>query len=184
MGFKICCSFLAFVACAAAEVPAIQPDWVLVRQPLKWQSPPRKLHSKSKTARAEVIVLNPSGAFAAVYCFLIRQQDGAITISRGDSHSVTAGTWRATGPTVSVKSRLVYADVLPIGKPVPGAESASQFVISLRGGSRTLKRDGAVFKRLAGLRDLEFLAATVACDRTFWDGSKILDGAVSPCRGR
>src|SRR4051812_15176319 len=101
MGLKSCLLLLLVWKSAAMEIVPIQNDWVLARQPLKWQSPPRVLQSKTRTALAELLILVPSGAFARVSCYLIRQQNGEISISRGDSHAITVGTWKLDGTVLS-----------------------------------------------------------------------------------
>jgi hypothetical protein len=166
---------------AIAQVRPIEQQWVLVRQPLKWESPPREIGLSTKTAPAEVVVLNPSGAFAIVYCYLIRQKDGAISISRGDSHTVAVGTWKREQNSITVRSRVVYTDALPIGKPIPGPETKNQFTASFRAREWRLGSGAGSYKPLSRLEDLEFLATMIRCDRSYWDGHKWIDGIDLPC---
>lgn len=181
MSLKCCVFLLLGCTSAVAEIEPIQRDWVLVSQPLKWRSPPRKVHSSTKYAAADLIVLNPTGSFAQLFCVLYRQHNGDITISRGDSHSLRVGKWTIVGTVLSAKDRLVYADALPIGKPVPGPEMTREFELLSRDGSGWLVQSGKTFKPLAGLSDLEFLAAVISCDRSFWNGSQWQDTALQPC---
>ncbi len=166
---------------AVGQTWPIRPDWVLVRHPLKWESPPREPKLNKKIAQAEIIVLNPSGAFATVFCFLIRQKDGAISISRGDSHTVSVGTWKKERESITVRSRVLYTDGLPIGKPIPGDEIESHFTASSRGGRWRLASPTGAYEPLQRLEDLEFLATMIACDRSYWDGHKWIDGIDPPC---
>jgi hypothetical protein len=177
-----CCSFLLLLcSVAAAQIDVIQRDWVLAGQPLKWEAPPRKIQSTKRAALADLIVLYPSGTFAQVSCYLFRQPNGHISISRGDSHAVILGNWILTGRVVLAKARLVYADALLIGKPIPGPEMTFQLKVTSRGGARWLQRDGRTFKPLPNLSDLEFFAAVVNCDRSFWDGHEWQEGMQLPC---
>ena len=113
---------------AVGQTWPIRPDWVLVRHPLKWESPPREPKLNKKIAQAEIIVLNPSGAFATVFCFLIRQKDGAISISRGDSHTVSVARGRKKGSP----SRFDLASCTPMDFQLANRSQATKLKVTSR----------------------------------------------------
>lgn len=162
-----------------AQVRKIESSWVIASQPIKWESPPRKLHLGIKTGVAELVVLYPTGEYGLLGCYLIRQADGTISISRGDSHVVGIGTWKRSGKEVTVTSRTVYRDVLITGRPLPDAVEVESFTeVGERAYRRT--KDRRLFTPIERLRDLEFLSTLISCDRTYWDGHKPIEGP-EPC---
>jgi hypothetical protein len=100
---------------AQPQLRPIDSRWVAIRQPAKWQSPPRELHLKEKTGPGQIMVLYPSGDFAYVGCYLIRRADGMMIISRGDGFVVNIGQWKRNDATVTITSRTVYRTVVMIG---------------------------------------------------------------------
>ena len=118
-----CIAFLwSSTLSAQPQFRPIDNGWFTVRQPSKWQSPPRQLHSKIKSGPAQIMVLYPSGDFGYLACYLIRRPDGSVTISRGDGFVVKIGNWEKANGTVTVRSRTVYREVVAIGQPIPEPE--------------------------------------------------------------
>jgi len=102
---KLLFLFFLFASPCTAQ-SNIKPEWAVFSSPLKWESPPPELHSNTKSARARILVLFPSGEYGEVYCFLIRQGDGSIAISRGDGEVVGTGTWHQKGSRIAVPREL------------------------------------------------------------------------------
>ena len=144
---------------ATTQNTHIQPQWVLVGwQPLNWQSPPSGAEPHIKTSQADILILNPSGDFAEVYCLLIRQKDGSVLISNGDGEVVAVGHWQQDRNAVSVTSRVVYRTVRLVGKTMPESEQNRTFSLQEVRGIRELKTDGHVYRPMAKLVDLDKLA--------------------------
>jgi hypothetical protein len=164
----------------ATQIRQTSQGWVLVAQPLKWESPPPEAGLKIKTAPAEIIVLYPSGDFGAVFGLLIRQRDGSIQLCNGDGHIVSIGKWKRDGDTIRITFRVVYADVLTRGVPIPGPETIRKLTATNEMGNWRSDDEGKVFKHLANFRSQDFLSVVINCDRTNWDGqtSRPIDG---PC---
>lgn len=151
---------LALVNAAVGQAAKIDPAWVYIGQPLKWELPPKKAHLEIKTAGAEIIVLDPSGQLSEVGCFLIRQRDGKIVISRGDGEVVRAGTWTSNGDSLTLTSHVVFRTVQRID-PAPGQAAHEPDVKRevLRRGSNSLRENGEDrYVRLAEFDDFEFLS--------------------------
>jgi hypothetical protein len=125
------------------------------------------------------MVFYPSGEYGYVACFLMQPGRGSISISRGDSHVVKVGTWRERDGEVEVTARVVYADVLVSGRPIPGSTSVERYTKTTAHGLRRIS-DKKRFVRLPRLQDLKFLSTLISCDRAYWDGQKYLDGP-QPC---
>ena len=169
---------LLFVSICTAQ-SSIKPEWVVFSSSLKWESPPPELHSKIKSARARVLVFFPSGEYGEVYCLLIRQEDGSVSISRGDGEVVAIGTWQQQDNDVVIRSRIVYRTVVIIGRPIPEAES----VESLKAAKErywTVWDDKGRYAEMPPFKDWGYLATLIRCDREYFDGEKQTDGA-QPC---
>jgi hypothetical protein len=166
----------------AAQIERIAPAWVFVSHPLRWESPPPEIDNRNEAASATIMVLYPSGKYAEVSCTVYRGEDNRPSISRGDSHVVRIGTWERTGRVLSIKARTVYADVLPIGKPIPGSEMRTTMErTNGMDGWRVQSREGTIFRPFAEFQELDYLAATLACDRSFWNGHQSAEPARLPC---
>lgn len=158
---------------------SIKPEWAVFSSSLKWESPPPELHSRTKSARARVLVFFPSGEYGEVYCYLIRQEDGSILISRGDGEVVGTGTWRKEGNRIIVTSRIVYRTVLIMGTPIPESETIDTFTGTKRLYWKLSDGKGR-YASLPQFKDWEYLASLIKCDREYFDGEKRRDG-VQPC---
>ena len=163
-----------------AQVKEIDERWITVSYPLKWEAPPRETGLKIKTAAAAIMVLYPSGDFAEVRCHLIRQSNGRVNIPRNPGHTVATGTWNLSGDVLSITSHVVYTDALPIGKPIPGPETTTQFKAQVHDRYWLIANSNTRFRPMPQFTDLEFLRTVITCDRSFWDGHSWQDGAVSP----
>lgn len=156
-------SSIVWFGIATEQLTPIQPQWVLVGwQPIHWQSPPRGVAPHIKTSAADILILNPNGDFAEVYCLLIRQRDGNVLISNGDGEVVSVGNWQRNGSTVSVTSRVVYRTVRVVGRSMPETEERRTFSLRVVGGHWELKADGHSYKPMAKLADLEKLSRLAA----------------------
>ena len=158
----MCVSLIALAVAdtAVSQAAKIDPTWVYISQPLRWESPPRNLHLRIKTASAQVIILYPSGSLSEVGCLLIRQQDGKITISKGDGEVVKAGTWVSEGESIILTSHVVFRTVQLINPATGKAESESDVTEVFRKGPNSLQQVGK--KRYVHLKtfdDFESLSA-------------------------
>lgn len=170
---------LLFLASLCAAQSNIQPEWVVVSSPMHWESPPPELHTKIKSASATIRVFFPSGEYGEVSCYLIRQGDGSISISRGDGEVVAIGSWQQQDNDVVIRSRVVYRTVVIIGKPIPEAES----IESLKAAKErywTVWNDKGRYAALPQFKDWEYVATLIRCDREYFDGEKQTDG-IQPC---
>jgi hypothetical protein len=163
---------------ADAQERGVQFDWLFVSHPLRWEPPPRTSHSKIKTAAADLIVLFPTGQFAGVSCLLIKQSDGAITISRGDGDVVRIGQWQPEDGGVRAKSQVVYRTVTIIGRAIPEQEVSEQFKKSA---TDRLRGSRWEYRRLQRFSDFEYLDTLIRCDRSGWDGHTERKDFVPPC---
>jgi len=157
----------------------VQPEWAVFSSPLKWESPPRELHANTKSTAARIRVFFPSGEYGDVSCYLIRQGDGSVSISRGDGEVVAVGRWRQDGDHVVINSRIVYRTVVIFGRPIPEPETAE----SLRAGKRrywTVWDERGRYVALLHFNDWGYLASLIRCDREYFDGEKRTEG-VQPC---
>ena len=161
-----------------SQETGIQLDWVLVSHPLRWESAPRILHMRTKTAPADLVVLYPNGKFAAVSCYLIRQADGSITISRGDGDTVRTGEWIQKDKTILAKSRIVYRTVVISGRAIPEPEVSEDFMRSNTGHMRSSRWE---YRKLQRFSDLVYLDTLIRCDRSGWDGHNEREDFVPPC---
>jgi hypothetical protein len=169
---------LLFASVCAAQ-SNIKPEWAVFSSKLKWESPPPELHSNTKSARARILVFFPSGGYGEVYCYLIRQGDGSISISRGDGEVVGTGTWQQEGNRITVTSRIVYRTVVRMGKPIPEAETIESFT-GRKGQNWTVSDDKGRYAALSQFKDWGYLATLIRCDREYFDGKKRTDG-LQPC---
>lgn len=55
---------------SAEQIVPIDPQWVLVSDPLRWTTPPPEIENRTHTASGSIIVLYPSGTFGEVWCTL------------------------------------------------------------------------------------------------------------------
>lgn len=168
-----------FLAPLCSAQSNIEPQWAAFSSPLKWESPPPELHANTKSARARIRVLFPSGAYGEVSCFLIRRGDGSISISRGDGEVVATGSWKQEGNHVIVKSRIVYRTVVIMGRPIPEVES-TESLRAVKGRYWTVWDDKGRYAALPQFKDWGYLASLIRCDREYFDGNKRTDG-VQPC---
>jgi len=176
--------WIAIFSCSIetqAQPQTIDSRWITVRQPRKWQSPPRELHLKTKTGPAEIMVLYPSGDYGYVACYLIRQADGSVNISRGDGFVVKIGKWSGTKSTVTIKSQTVYREIVISGRAIPEPEVVEEFRSTSRAGYWRLRLADRHFEPLPNFRDFDFLASVIACDREYYNGKDHLEGP-QPCR--
>ena len=171
--------FFASLCTAQSNIDPVNPEWAVFSSPVKWESPPPELHSKTKAGRARIRVFFPSGRYGEVFCYLIRQGDGSIVISRGDGDVVGIGTWRQDGDHVSVNSRIVYRTVVVFGRPIPEAET-NEYLTSNKGRYWTVRDDKGRYVKLAQFKDWGYLASLISCDREYFDGEKRTDG-LQPC---
>ena len=180
--FSLCALLLCCLS-TTAQIRRIDPRWVLVSYPLRWEAPPPEIENRKEAASGGVIVLYPSGEFGEVWSTLYRLKDGKVSISCCDSHLVRIGTWSKAGDRVTIKARVVYTDALPNGKPIPGPETTMAIIRSP--GTDVWRVEGDLnlreFRHLPALRDLGSLASMIACDRSFWDGQKWVEPAALPC---
>jgi hypothetical protein len=162
-----------------SQFRGIESGWIMVKEPAKWTSPPRKLRSHQKIGPGELIVLYPDGQYGYLACYLILQENGKISISRGDGFLVKTGTWARVGNNVTVTSQTVYMEVVMRGRSIPDRQETELFSTTPQ---RLLKRvkDNSVFRPLSSFDDLEFLSGVISCDRRYWDGQKDIDGP-QPC---
>jgi hypothetical protein len=174
---RACCC-LALLSClATAQGRSVQPEWVFVSHPLRWDSPPRKLHLQQREAAPDLAVLYPDGQFAGVACFLIKGPNGSITISRGDGDVVRIGQWQAEGKRVLATSQVVYRTITIEGRSMPEAEVTERF-------SRTpnrLRSSRSEYRNLKEFSDFEYLDTLIRCDRSGWDGHTERKDFVQPC---
>jgi hypothetical protein len=173
---RYCLVLLSFFA--EAQGRGVQPDWVFVSRPLRWKSPPRALHLKQSEARADLVVLYPTGQFAGVSCFLIKGPKGSITISRGDGDVVRIGKWQAEGVGILAKSQVVYRTITIESRPIPEDEVSEEFK---RPKARRLLSSHSEYRDLLGFSDLEYLDTLIRCDRSGWDGQAERKDFVAPC---
>jgi hypothetical protein len=166
--------------CAGQETQ-IRPEWAVFSSPLKWESPPPELQSKEKTAPARIRVFFPSGDYGQVGCYLIRQEDGSVSISRGDGFVVAIGKWKQDRAKVLVSSRVVYRTVVIMNRPIPEPESTEQFIAEKGTYTTTQGEKQRRYAPMPKFKDWGFLADLIRCDREYFDGKKHVDG-VQPCR--
>ena len=114
---------------AYGQTDAIAPDWVFISTPLKWQSPPPNAELHIRTTPATLLVVYPSGKYAAVSCLLIQQKDGAVTISHGDGYVVRSSTWKMVSDKLSANASVVFRTVSRIGNTEPEPSQNEQFKI-------------------------------------------------------
>lgn len=131
-----------FAGVTFAKTEAIAPDWVFVSTPLKWQSAPRKAELHIRTAPATLLVVYPSGRYAAVSCLLIQQRDGAVTISHGDGQVVRNGTWKTVADKLVAKSIVVFRTVSQAGNTEPEVSRTEEFTVKRVKGHRELQELG------------------------------------------
>jgi len=184
-GVRFAFCIAVFICCIRApaqpELRHVDAHWVTIQRPARWLSPPPEIGSKIKSGPAQIMVLYPSGAFGYVACSLIRQADGAVSVSRGDGFVVKVGTWKRAKDAVTITSRTVYREIVRRGQSIPGPEVVEQFRVVSGDGTWHLATDSSRFEPMQGFQDLDFLAAVIACDREYYDGEKYLDGP-HPCR--
>jgi len=172
-----CLVTLSFIP-ASSQTRGLQLDWVFVSHPLHWKSPPKALHLKEKTVDADLIVLFPDGQFAGVSCYLIKQADGTITISRGDGDVVRIGQWQSRDAEVMVKSQVVFRTVTMIDRAIPEQEVSE---LLKRSASDRLRTSRWEYRKLQQFSDLEYLDTLIRCDRRSWDGHAERENFVPPC---
>jgi hypothetical protein len=172
--------FLALPCAGQSNIGPVNPDWAVFSSRVKWESPPPELHSKTKEGRARIRVFFLSGEYGEVFCSLIRQEDGSISISRGDREVVGKGTWKQDGDHVSVNSRIVYRTVVISGRPIPEAETTEHLTTAAKGRNWTVRDDKGRYVRLAQFGDWRYLASLIKCDREYFDGRERTDG-IQPC---
>jgi hypothetical protein len=171
--------FFASLCTAQAKIEPIEPEWATFSSPLHWESPPPELHSKTKTAPVRIRVLLPSGEYAEVFCYLIRQGDGSVSISRGDGEVVGIGSWKQEGDHVAVHSQIVYRTVVIVGRPIPEAETVEHLKVR-KNQYWTVWDHKWRYVPLRQFKDWGYLASLIRCDREYFDGQKRTTG-TQPC---
>jgi len=116
------------------------------------------------------MVFYPTGHVGWLACYLSRQANGTVTISRGDGFVVKIGTWEKANGTVTVRSRTVYREIVVTGQAIPASEVIEQFRDLSRDGYWRLRKGQERFEPLPGFVDFDFLGAAIACDRVYYDG--------------
>jgi hypothetical protein len=159
---QIACALQIVVALSnttVGQATKIDPAWVYISQPLKWEAPPRKVHLEIKTAAAEIIVLYPSGQLSEVACLLIRQRNGKTTISKGDGEVVRAGSWIAEGDSLALTSRVVFRTVRLINSTTDKSVAEPEMTRILYKHHDSVQDDQKrLFAHLKTFDDFEFLS--------------------------
>jgi hypothetical protein len=171
--------FFASLCRAQVKIEPIELEWAAFSSPLHWESPPPELQSKTKTASARIRVLFPSGEYGEVFCLLVRQGDGSVSISRGDGEVVAIGSWKQEGDHVAVHSRIVYRTVVIFGRPIPEAETV-EHLKARKSQYWTIWDDKGRCVPLRHFKDWGYLASLIRCDREYFDGQKRTTG-TQPC---
>jgi len=171
--------FFGSLCTAQSNIAPVNPEWAVFSSPVKWESPPPELHSKTKAGPARIRVFFPSGEYGEVFCLLIRQEDGSISISRGDGDVVGIGTWKQDSNHISVNSRIVYRTVVISGRPIPEAQT-TEYLTATKGRYWTVRDDKGRYVGVERFKDWGYLASLIRCDREYFDGEKRTDG-IQPC---
>ena len=147
---------------AYVQTNAIDPAWVFISTPLKWQSPPPDAGRRIRTTPATMIVLYPSGSYAEVHCVLIQQENKTITISHGDAFVVRRGTWKAADGKLDASSSVVFRTVAIVGKPLPEPPLTEHFTVKeLKGRKEIVDSSGQKYAPSPTFNDVEELVVVV-----------------------
>jgi hypothetical protein len=104
----------------------------------------------------------PSGKYAAVACLLIKQQDGAVTISHGDGYVVQSGTWKIVSDKLIANSSVVFRTVSLSGNAEPEPSQTEQFKIERVNGHKVLHELGGLkYAPLPQFADVNDLAGVI-----------------------
>lgn len=169
----------SYSSLCAAQAVRIKPEWATFSTPIKWESPPPELHSKTKSGPVRIRVFFPSGNYAQVGCYAIKQADGSVSLSRGDGDVVAIGQWHQERDKLVVTSRVVYRTIVIIGKPIPEADIAENLSFKKRRDWTVWNQEGR-YAPLPQFTDWGYLSDLIRCDREYFDGEKHRDG-VQPC---
>ena len=150
---------MALAGATVGQTAMIDAAWVYISQPLKWETPHKKLHLGINTAVGEIIILYPSGQLAVLECSLIQQRDGKVTISKGDSEVVRAGSWSNNGNSLTLTSHVVFGTIR-FSSSTNGKSAAEQEItITLTKQHDSLQDDKKrLFAHLKTFDDFEFLS--------------------------
>lgn len=170
--------FLLCIVCSA-QIEKIKPEWATFSSPLEWESPPPELQAEFKSAPARIRVFFPDGLYGQVGCYIIRQANGSVSISRGDGEVVRVGRWQQDGNQLVVSSRVVYRTVDLPETPIPEPEIVERFNFK-RNQYWTLWNDKERYAPLQHFEDWGYLTDLIRCDREYFDGRKHYDGE-QPC---
>jgi hypothetical protein len=96
-----------------------------------------------------------------VSCYLIKQADGTITISKGDGEVVRIGQWKSRDAEVEVKSQIVFRTVTMIGRAIPEQEFSEHLK---RSAPDRLRGPQWEYGKLRQFFDLEYLGTLILCD--------------------
>jgi hypothetical protein len=110
----------------------IAPDWVYISTPMHWQSPPAKLELQERTSPATILIINPTGEYDSVFCYVIEQQDKTITLSNGDGFVVRRGSWLQNGNHRIATAKVIFRTVERIGE-VAEPEERLEYVVGKNG---------------------------------------------------
>ncbi|MDQ3280965.1 MAG: hypothetical protein M3Q69_06100 [Acidobacteriota bacterium] len=102
-------------------------------------SPPDPDTPSTRSAPATLMYLSTDHKFSMLQCWVIDSGGKMLAISPGDPHRIFIGRWSGDDDAITVKYRLVYELVQPVGGgKYPGSEETG--AIKLRGKVLDFKR--------------------------------------------
>lgn len=89
----------------------------------EWVSSPADSNiPRLRSAPATLVQFSTDGSFSMLRCYIIEHAN-TLTISRGDPHMIYTGHWIDGEPRISIRYRLMYERVAPVGGGTyPGPE--------------------------------------------------------------
>ena len=103
--------FLALLTpgCTTAEESTYQSSWLYVIDPLEWNS--------RREAYGDILILEPSGKFAAISPLLYKEPDERLAIIYPEGYIVVSGTWKRTDDGIAVRYRGIHSTVVDLSGP-------------------------------------------------------------------
>jgi hypothetical protein len=97
---------------SAAQGPRLDERWLYVSDPLRWERGYRPGEPPPELAQARILILEPSGTFASIWCSIYQRPDGRFSIIYSEGYTMTAGEWAREQKQILVRYHTIYSNVL------------------------------------------------------------------------
>jgi hypothetical protein len=140
------CLFLLSLQARAFGSEKLEGAWL--EDGVKWVKAPADINPRLQSAQVRILYFEKDGKFGRIECTVFRIAGKDMNISVGDARVVYKGEWKADGPLITLKYRLVEATIHRTGLELPGAVEEREIKVSA---GQVLTFEGKTFHRAVAL---------------------------------